>query len=209
MAPLLETSLLTNFCCCFRSRRYRPARLYLHRRKTGGQKPMFRYEANVEVGLVSLPFEDPSVTNSLLSRKAGVGELYTYLPLDDENKKVLENVPPHSIPNPDHGFSVGRGAFDWEEAVGNWVTVACRIKLNDVDSSNGNPSTSRCSLVYTFLTFSCFLSEIQLWIDGKSVIIANGLSLRESSHSIIKGMHFQTFFGGELLSQTLDSLARP
>lgn len=40
--------------------------------------------------------------------------------------------------------------------------------------------------------------EIQLWIDGVSVITVNGLQLRESTEGKIKGMHFQTFFGGNL-----------
>ncbi len=40
--------------------------------------------------------------------------------------------------------------------------------------------------------------ELQLWLDGKSVINVDGLVLRESDESKIKGMHFQTFFGGKL-----------
>jgi hypothetical protein len=39
--------------------------------------------------------------------------------------------------------------------------------------------------------------EIQLWVDGTSVIHAAGLTLRDSETSKIKGAHFQTFFGGE------------
>ena len=35
-------------------------------------------------------------------------------------------------------------------------------------------------------------------MDGKSVINVDGLVLRESDESKIKGMHFQTFFGGKL-----------
>ncbi|KAF9007080.1 hypothetical protein BDQ17DRAFT_1423158 [Cyathus striatus] len=38
--------------------------------------------------------------------------------------------------------------------------------------------------------------EIELWIDGTSVMCIKELSLRESAESKIKGMHFQTFFGG-------------
>jgi hypothetical protein len=38
--------------------------------------------------------------------------------------------------------------------------------------------------------------EIQLWINGTSVINVSGLMLREDEASHIKGMHFQTFFGG-------------
>ncbi|KAA1476932.1 hypothetical protein DENSPDRAFT_867438 [Dentipellis sp. KUC8613] len=54
-------------------------------------------------------------------------------------------------------------------------TIAIRAKMNDVGSANG---------------------EVELWVDGKSVISVDGLILREDAESQIKGMHFQTFFGG-------------
>ncbi|KAF9041659.1 hypothetical protein BJ165DRAFT_1490208 [Panaeolus papilionaceus] len=108
-------------------------------------------------------------------RKDSVGELYTYLPLSECNAKQLGSVPPLSIQNPDYGFSVGRGSYNLEFAVGNWVSIAFRVKLNDVGCENG---------------------ELQLWVDGVSAISVGGLSLRESDESKIKGMHFQTFFGG-------------
>jgi hypothetical protein len=38
--------------------------------------------------------------------------------------------------------------------------------------------------------------EMQLWIDGKSVIEASGLVFRDTETAGIKGIHFQTFFGG-------------
>ncbi|PPR02089.1 hypothetical protein CVT24_011223 [Panaeolus cyanescens] len=108
-------------------------------------------------------------------RKDSIAELYTYLPLTSCNAKQLGAVPPLSMQNPDYGFSVGRGAFNLEAAVGNWVAIAFRIKLNDIGSENG---------------------ELQLWVDGVSVISIDGLCFRESDESKIKGMHFQTFFGG-------------
>ncbi|KAJ7574448.1 hypothetical protein C8J56DRAFT_1008035 [Mycena floridula] len=40
------------------------------------------------------------------------------------------------------------------------------------------------------------LLRIKLWIQGKSVIYVDGLTLRDSSEGRIKGMYFQTFFGG-------------
>ena len=46
-----------------------------------------------------------------------------------------------------------------------------------------------------------FVGEIQLWIDGVSVINVGGLNLRMSNESRIKGMHFSTFFGGEFLAR--------
>jgi hypothetical protein len=40
--------------------------------------------------------------------------------------------------------------------------------------------------------------QIQLRVDGNSVINVDGLTLRSSEAGKIKGMHFQTFFGGML-----------
>ncbi|KAF8816012.1 polysaccharide lyase family 14 protein [Phlegmacium glaucopus] len=108
-------------------------------------------------------------------RPESVAELYTYLPLTPENAERLKSVPPRSVENNDYGFSVGRGAFHLDAAVGQWVAIALRTKLNDVGSTNG---------------------QIQLWIDGNSVINIDGLSLQETEAGNIKGMHFQTFFGG-------------
>ncbi|KAF8161650.1 polysaccharide lyase family 14 protein [Crassisporium funariophilum] len=108
-------------------------------------------------------------------RANSVGELYIYLPIKAENSTRLASVPPRSIENNDYGFSVGRGAFHMDGAVGQWVTLAFRIKLNDIGINNG---------------------EVQVWIDGNSVVHVDGLSLRESQAGRIKGMHFQTFFGG-------------
>lgn len=38
--------------------------------------------------------------------------------------------------------------------------------------------------------------EIDVFVDGKNVISVRGLVFREDSESKVKGMHFQTFFGG-------------
>ncbi|KAJ6624152.1 hypothetical protein B0H10DRAFT_2174541 [Mycena sp. CBHHK59/15] len=108
-------------------------------------------------------------------RSKGVGELYTYLPLTPQNREKLLSVPPSSKENADYGFSVGRGAFKFDIAVGKWVSLAFRVKLNGIGANNG---------------------EVQLWVDGKSMINVGGLSLRDSENSRIKGGHFQTFFGG-------------
>ncbi|KAJ3893855.1 hypothetical protein GG344DRAFT_42377 [Lentinula edodes] len=110
----------------------------------------------------------------IMWRSKGAGELYIYLPLTAENKKRLLTVPPLSLENPDFGFSVGRGAFFIP--VGRWVSIAIRVKLNAVGVDDG---------------------EIELWIDGASVISVTGLRFRNSEKSGLKGMHFQTFFGGK------------
>lgn len=59
----------------------------------------------------------------------------------------MKSVPPQSIENSNFGFSVGRGAYKWEKAVGNWVAVACRIKLNDVGYANGKNGDGVCLLI--------------------------------------------------------------
>lgn len=108
-------------------------------------------------------------------RSDGLGELYAYLPLIPPNTSRLLAVPPQSVQNPDYGFSVGRGA--WTFATGRWTSIAQRVKMNDVGSANG---------------------EIEVFIDGRSVIQVTGLILRTQEHpaSHVQGLHFQTFFGG-------------
>ncbi|KAJ3731567.1 hypothetical protein DFJ43DRAFT_1079557 [Lentinula guzmanii] len=109
----------------------------------------------------------------LMWRSKGAGELYVYLPSTEQNRERLLAVPPLSHENADYGFSVGRGAFSIP--VGQWMSIAIRVKLNTVGHEDG---------------------EIELWIDGISVISVTKLTLRQSEKSRLKGMHFQTFFGG-------------
>lgn len=68
-------------------------------------------------------------------RPKGVGELYSYIPITPTNTSILIGVPPISKQNPDYGFSVGRGAFTLQEAVGKWAGVAIRVRLNDVNKN--------------------------------------------------------------------------
>jgi hypothetical protein len=63
--------------------------------------------------------------------------LYTYLPLSPSNSTRLLAVPPFSRMNGDSGFSVGRGAFKLDVAVGRWVSVAIRAKLNTPGEEDG------------------------------------------------------------------------
>lgn len=123
-------------------------------------------------------------------RANGQGELYTYLPPTDANDAILAKIPPQSIRNTDYGYSIGRGAFNFNNAVGKWMTFALRVRLNTPGKKDG---------------------ELELWVDGKSVIKAGGLVLRgnggepnvgdgcgwnKGEASRIKGLQFQTFFGG-------------
>jgi hypothetical protein len=113
----------------------------------------------------------------LMWRTDGAGEMYTYLPDYtvsgfSANKGVC-NVKPESECNPEYGASVGRGSFSFP--TGEWTTVSERVRLNDVGKANG---------------------ELQLWVNGKSVINVDGLILRDSSAGRHRGIQMQTFFGG-------------
>ncbi|KAJ8697260.1 hypothetical protein PTI98_007057 [Pleurotus ostreatus] len=127
-------------------------------------------------------------------RANAIGELYAYLPLTPNNEAQLAAVPPYSRQNADYGFSVGRGSFCLDAAVGQWIALAFRVKLNDVGSENGEH----------FATMSRIQNpqdithkgEIQFWVNGVSAISVAGLTLRTRADSVIQGMHFQTFFGG-------------
>lgn len=106
-------------------------------------------------------------------RTEGAGELYTYLPLTEQNQQAQAAVPPQSIVDSSFGYSVGRGSFYFPP--GEWVTVAERVKLNTPGEHNG---------------------EVQLWVNGELTINLQGVSLRDSLESVVFGYHFQTFFGG-------------
>ncbi|KAJ6606219.1 hypothetical protein DFH09DRAFT_966411 [Mycena vulgaris] len=113
----------------------------------------------------------------LMWRTDGMGEIYSYLPDYDvdgfEANKVVCDVAPKSECNPTYGASVGRGAFTFP--TGEWTTVSQRVKLNDVGQANG---------------------EMQLWVNGQSVIDVSGIILRDSDSGRHRGIQFQTFFGG-------------
>ncbi|KAF7975433.1 hypothetical protein HWV62_9561 [Athelia sp. TMB] len=108
----------------------------------------------------------------LMWRANGRGEIYSYIPLNQTNEDRMLEIP-LSHKNPDFGFSVGRGAFSFPKGV--WTTVAERVKLNTIGQADG---------------------EVELWINGTSIVTVKGLILREDAASHIKGAHFQTFFGG-------------
>ena len=106
-------------------------------------------------------------------RTNGAGELYTYLPPDFTQNQVVCDVPPFSTCNDVYGASIGRGSFSWK--TGGRTTIAQRLRLNDAGQSNG---------------------ELELFVGGKSVINVGGLVISNSSEGRIRGMQFQTFFGG-------------
>jgi len=110
-------------------------------------------------------------------RTDGAGELYLYLPpYDDPRFSVNENLCslPNSVCDDTYGISVNRGSFTF--ATGGWTTLAERVKLNDAGQANG---------------------EIELFVDGKSVINVSGIIIRDADVGRVQGMQIQSFFGGE------------
>ncbi|EMD34310.1 polysaccharide lyase family 14 protein [Gelatoporia subvermispora B] len=116
---------------------------------------------------------DSCFSARLMWRTDGAGEVYTYLPPDYSANQAVCDVAPFSTCNSVYGASVGRGAFTF--ATGAWTTISERVRLNDAGQENG---------------------EIQLFVNGESVINVGGLVLRDSDEGRIRGMQMQTFFGG-------------
>ncbi|KAJ2927099.1 hypothetical protein H1R20_g9979, partial [Candolleomyces eurysporus] len=117
--------------------------------------------------------DDGCFSARLMWRGQGRGEFYTYFPPSAAANQKLCNVAPSSHCNPTYGASVGTGSFTFP--TGRWTTVAERVKLNDAGQSNG---------------------EIELFVNGRSVINVSGLVLRTSNAGKFRGMQMQTFFGG-------------
>lgn len=118
-------------------------------------------------------------------RPEGAGELYTYLPPYTiekfaANKKQCDI--PNSDCNPTYGASISRGSFKFEP--GQWTTVSERVKLNDAGEANG---------------------ELELFVNGESVINVDGLILRDDDSGRIRGMQMQSFFGGKFTPYILQS----
>lgn len=100
--------------------------------------------------------------------------MYTYLPPSFKANDNVCDIAPQSHCNPTYGASVGRGSFQWK--TGEWNTVSQRVRLNDPGQQNG---------------------ELEVFYEGKSVIKASGLVLRDGDAGRIRGIMMQTFFGGE------------
>lgn len=113
----------------------------------------------------------------LMWRANGAGELYLYLPPFDDprfaaNEKLCSL--PNSICDASFGISVNRGSYSFP--AGQWTTIAERVKLNDFGEANG---------------------EIELFVNGESVINVSGIIIRDSSAGRIRGIQVQSFFRSE------------
>ncbi|THH30817.1 hypothetical protein EUX98_g3366 [Antrodiella citrinella] len=141
----------------------------------GGKLPGL-YGGDSESGAVSCSGgsrDNSCYSIRLMWREDGAGEFYTYLPPKYDANKGVCDVAPFSTCNSVYGASVGRGSFTFK--TGAWTTISERVRLNDDGQSNG---------------------EIQLFVDGQSVINVGGLVLTDSSAGRIRGIMMQTFFGG-------------
>lgn len=72
-----------------------------------------------------------------------------------------------------YGTSIGRG--NWYFTPGKWHTLDLRLRLNDPAEANG---------------------EIELQVDGESVVQESGLTFRTVDTLHLDGIFFSTFFGG-------------
>lgn len=117
-------------------------------------------------------------------RPQGAGELYTYLPQSSNDPAFAANDKICKIPNtecnPTYGASVARGSYKF--APGQWNKIKQRLKLNDPSQANG---------------------EIELIVDGKSVLAVKGIKMRKTDVGRIRGIQMQSFFGGQLICDWL------
>jgi len=63
----------------------------------------------------------------------------------------------------------------WKFQPGHWTSLAIRVRLNDFGIQNG---------------------EIEVFVDGRSVLLADRVAICEEPTARIRAAHFQTFFGG-------------
>jgi len=117
---------------------------------------------------------DECFSARLMWRRDGAGEFYNYYPqANNDNYPGYCSIPPMSVCDPTYGDSIARGSFTFP--TGEWITVAQRLKLNDVGVANG---------------------EQELFVNGVSTINLSGLTISVSSDTKIYGIMAQTFFGG-------------
>jgi hypothetical protein len=116
---------------------------------------------------------DACFSARLMWRPNGAGEMYTYLPPSFSANQAVCHEVPNSDCNPTYGASVGRGSFHFTP--GTRITLSERVRLNDVGKSNG---------------------QLEVFVNGQSIINVSGLVLRNSEEGRIRGIQMQTFFGG-------------
>ncbi|KAI8986055.1 hypothetical protein BDB01DRAFT_787526 [Pilobolus umbonatus] len=110
-------------------------------------------------------------TARLMWREDGIGEVYAYLPESKQSKELCEDD--NNICNPDYGFSIGRGTFQFKK--GEWNHITETITMNTPGKQNG---------------------VMTLTMNGKKVIDEKNIVYRTNTNGRVVGIMFHTFFGG-------------
>jgi hypothetical protein len=131
-------------------------------------------DAEGSIGCSGGSRNDACFSARLMWRTDGAGELYTYLPPSSAANDKVCDIAPYSECNPTYGASVGRGSFSFKP--GEWTTVTERVRLNSEGKEDG---------------------ELELFVNGTSMINVGGLVLRDSGAGKIRGIQMQSFFGGQ------------
>ncbi|KAG8966867.1 hypothetical protein FRC03_011188 [Tulasnella sp. 419] len=106
-------------------------------------------------------------------RDDGEGELYGYLPLNVGKNKNKCGRNATGVCKSEYGMSIGTGK--WKFVPGQWTTISQRVKLNSVGQSNG---------------------QVEVYINGKSVLLVDELTIRTENNAFARGFSVQSFFGG-------------
>lgn len=102
-----------------------------------------------------------------------MGEAYIYIPKSARRNHCGSHPPPKSICNPEYGDSLARGSFSFDR--GAWNTVTLYLQPNTPGKQNGG---------------------IKLWHNGVKALDYSGIMWRKQGGVDVKGMSFETFFGG-------------
>lgn len=96
-------------------------------------------------------------------RDDGLGEVYAYMPHSKQRKNLCDDKV--NICNPDYGFSLGRGTFEFP--TGKWVSVRQVLTMNTAGKQNG---------------------EISVYINGKRKMTEKKLVFRTHSTDRVVGI---------------------
>jgi hypothetical protein len=135
----------------------------------GGKLPGL-YGGDIEKGCSGCEHSNKCFSTRLMWRKNGKGEVYLYIPNNNNLNIKKENTN-------DCGISLGRGNFTFIKD--NWIEIKQQIKLNDINKNNG---------------------FIKLWINSELYIYHYNMIFKDNENVKINGILFSTFFGGHDLS---------
>ncbi len=114
---------------------------------------------------------------SIMGSKAE-GEMYAHVPFRSANDAAIcrnMSVVGTGCPtaaNPGRAYGIGAATFQF--AAGERTTLTQRVLLNDAKEANG---------------------QIELWVNGTSIFVADRLVIRASEEGRIWGLQMRTYFG--------------